>query len=173
MDDDDALEGLIRYGQVVSVDLAAGRCVVASGEIATQPIRWIEVRAGKTRTWSPPSAGEQVLLLCPGGDPAGAIALRGVSSAAHPPIGDATRELIEFPDGAVLAYDATAHALTAILPSTGTVRIEAGGGLHLTGPLFVDGEISATEDVVGKGVSLATHRHGLVKLGTDKSGAPE
>lgn len=173
MDDDGALEGLIRYGQVASVDLAAGRCVVASGDIVTQPIRWIEIRAGKTRTWSPPSAGEQVLLLCPGGDPAGGIALRGVSSAAHPPICDATRELIEFPDGAVLAYDATAHALTAILPPAGTARIEAAGGLHLVGPLTVDGDVSATGDVTGKGVSLADHIHGLVKLGTDKSGKPE
>ncbi|MFV0625199.1 phage baseplate assembly protein V [Sphingomonas sp. ac-8] len=173
MDDDNALEGLIRYGQVASVDLAVGRCVVTAGDIVTQPIRWIELRAGRTRSWSPPSAGEQILLLCPGGDPAGAIALRGVSSAAHPPIGDATRELIEFPDGAIVAYDATAHALTAILPAAGTVRIDAPGGIHLVGPLSVDGQISATGDVTGKGVSLATHIHGLVKLGTDKSGKPE
>jgi phage baseplate assembly protein V len=173
MDEDDALEGLIRYGQVASVDLAAGRCVVSTGDVLTQPIRWIELRAGRTRSWSPPSPGEQILLLCPGGDTAGAIALRGVSSAAHPPIGDPTRELIEFPDGAVLAYDATAHALTAILPAAGTARIEAPGGINLVGPLSVEGEISATGDVTGKGVSLADHVHGLVKLGTDKSGKPE
>jgi phage baseplate assembly protein V len=48
------------------------------------PIRWIERRAGRTRTWSPPSQGEQVVLLCPGGEIGAAVALRGLFSSACP-----------------------------------------------------------------------------------------
>lgn len=174
--DDDAHE-MIRYGKVDALDLAAGRCVVATGDIRTQPIRWLELRAGRTRTWSPPTIGEQVILLCPAGDIVGAIAVRGVASNAFPPAGNSTRELIEFGDGTVIAYDAETH-LFELLAGTGRLRIVATGGLEIEGPvslkgnLSIEGTATASDDMVARGKSLATHTHTGVQSGAAFSGPP-
>ncbi len=174
----DALDEMIRYGKVATVDLAAGLCVVSTGDIVSQPIKWLEIRAGRTRTWSPPSIGEQVVLLCPGGDIAGAIAVRGVSSDAYPPAGNSERELIEFSDGTVIAYDPTAH-LFELLAGEGRLRVTATGGLSIegrvsiTGSLQVDGKISATDDVEAAGKSLTDHVHLQVQPGSGVSGKPQ
>lgn len=175
--DDRQLEELV-YGRVVSVDSAGGRCNVAAGDVVTQPIRWVENRAGATRSWSPPSVGEQVLLLCPGGDPAGAVALRGIASAAHPPVGDAKRELVEFGDGTVLAYNAATHELE-LLVGAGRITLVARGGIRLAGPVELDGDlevrgtITARDDVVGAGKSLKDHLHTRVQAGAAVSGPPQ
>ncbi len=169
---------LIRFGTIASVDLAAGRCTVVAGGVVTGPIRWVAARAGATRTWSPPTIGEQVVLLAPDGEVAGAIALLGVSSIANPAAGNALREIVQFGDGAVLAYDPEAHALEALLPGGATARIVADGGISFVGPVAIEGALTVTEtivaqqDVTGAGVSLQHHKHGLVKAGTDQSGEP-
>lgn len=169
---------LIRFGTIASVDLGAGRCTVQAGDLVTGPIRWIEVRAGKTRTWSPPSIEEQVILICAEGELAAGVALRGISSSAYPPAGNALRELIAFEDGAVIAYNPEAHLLEAILPEGGKVNVSAPGGMTISGPVSIDGRLTVSEDIVangdvtGSGISLAHHQHSLVRAGTDKSGPP-
>lgn len=178
-DPNDTIGGLIRYGIVASVDLAAARITVTIGDIETQPVRWLHGPHGATRVWSPPSAGEQVLLICPEGDIEGAIALRGVSFQSFPPVGDSTRELIKFEDGAVIAYDPDAHALEAVLPDGATVSIVAPGGVtidadvRITGNLQVDGEIHADGDIVADAISLKSHKHGGVQGGAAKTAVPE
>jgi phage baseplate assembly protein V len=170
---------LIRFGTIATVDLAGGRCTVAAGELTSGPIRWLAARAGATRAWSPPTIGEQVVLLCPDGELAGAIALLGVSSTANAPPGNTLRELVTFADGAVLAYDPQAHALEAILPAGATARIVADGGITLEGDVAVKGKLNVSEtidaeqDVTGAGISLQHHTHGQVKAGTDSTGEPQ
>lgn len=194
-DDDDTpgrLGQLILFGKVDSVDLAAGRCVVSAGDVVTAPIRWMETRAGATRTWSPVTAGEQVVLLCPEGEIAGAVALRGVYSDAHAAPGNTKRELVQFQDGAVIAYDPEAHELAAILPDGATVSIVAPGSVtiqsdglikldgdaQVTGDLQVDGKIHADGDVESDGdvkagtISLRHHKTSLVQPGAGQSGEP-
>lgn len=177
-DDDADLGELIRFGTVAEVDLAAARCVVVAGDVRTAPIRWLQLRAGKTRHWSPPSEGEQCLLLCPEGDLAAAVALLGLSSTAYPPAGNTIRELVTFDDGSVIAYDPVSHALEAILCAGGSVAIVAGGGVSIqgdvtiTGNLGVEGKVDASVDVVGAGKSLKSHRHGGVQAGAAQTGAP-
>lgn len=181
-------EEMVRFGTVSSVDLAAGRIVVQSGEVETSSIRWVETRAGKTRTWSPPSVGEQVLLLCPSGEIAGAIAFRGVSQEAFPYPGNSLRELIQFDDGAVIAYDPEAHQLDVELPdgativvkSTGGVSIDAStGGLSIKGDVAIEGDVSiegkvdATGDVKAGDISLQQHKHGGVTAGGGTTGLPQ
>jgi len=177
MADAETADDLIRYAKVTSVDLGAGRCVVAIGDIVSQPLKWLECRAGRTRTWSPPTVGEQVVVLSPGGDIVGAIILRGVSSDAHPPAGTTARELIEFPDGTVIAYDAESHLLE-VLASTGSVRMVARdftleGPVKIRGPVEVEGAITASEDVVAAGKSLKSHIHTKVQAGAAVSGPPQ
>jgi phage baseplate assembly protein gpV len=51
---------LIRLGTITAVTLSPPRCVVRYGDpeadedCETPPIRWLALRAGKTRHWSPP-----------------------------------------------------------------------------------------------------------------------
>ncbi|MEG3089761.1 phage baseplate assembly protein V [Sphingomonas sp. PB4P5] len=170
---------LIRLGTVVSVDLAAGTCRFRTGDIVTGDVPWLAGRSGATRTWSPVSVGEQGLLICPEGDTAAGIVFPGLFSNARPAPSSEDIELVEHADGARISYDATAHALSAILPAGATVTIQADGGLTVKGDVDLDGNLTLTGTIVaegeitGKGIKLSAHKHGLVKAGTDKSGDPE
>ena len=185
------LATLVRLGTVLSVDLAQARCIVRYGdpdgedEAETPPIRWLAPRAGLTRIWSPPSVGEQVLLLSPDGQVGAAVAVMGLVQDAFPPLGSTTAEMIEFADGARITYDAEAGELKAILPAGATAEIDAPGGITLRGNVTIEGDVSITgkvdvsetltaaDDVIADGISLTDHIHGAVKAGTDKSGKPE
>lgn len=185
------IAALIRIGTIVSVDLEAARCVVRYGDpeddavAQTPPIRWLAMRAGQTRTWSPPSVGEQVLLLAPDGQIGAAVAVMGLVQDAFPPLSSTTAEMIEFADGARITYDAEAGELKAQLPAGATAEIDAPGGITLRGNVTIEGDVSITgtvdvsdtltaaNDVVADGISLTDHLHGLVKAGTEKSGKPE
>lgn len=164
---------LLRYGTVDSVDLAAAKCVVRCGDMLSQPIRWIHGAAGATASWSPPSIGEQVLLLAPEGDLAGAIALRGVHCTAFPPAGSDPRELIRFADGAVIAYDPTAHRLEAVLPDGAIASLIAPGGLTIDADVRITGALEVDQDVRSAGVSLRHHKHLGVQPGGGVSGEPQ
>lgn len=182
---------LIRLGTVAEVDLATARCRIDTGEIKTDFVPWFVPRAGSTIEWSAPVVGEQVMLLCPGGDTHGAVFLRGVYSDAFPaPSSAAAKHLVRFPDGALVEYDHSAHALKATLPSGATAEITADGGVTINGPLTVNGatEINghtqinddaditgtatAQTDVIGGGISLKTHKHIGVQLGGGQTGLP-
>ena len=143
------------------------------GEIETQPLRWMTGVAGGTRTWSRPKVGEQVLLLAPEGDMAGAIALRGVVSTAHPPIADDAREIVEFEDGTRIAHDPAAKSLEINVASGGTLTIRASGGITLEGDVLVKGKITAEDDVLAGSISLQQHRHRDVQPGSGLSGVPQ
>lgn len=173
-DPSDQIGELIRYGTIASVDLATAKCTVRIGDIVTQPIRWLHGAAGGTTgtaIWSPPAVGEQVVLLAPEGDIAAAIALRGVHSVDKPPAGNAARVLIDFADGAVIAYDPESHTLDVTLPDGATANIVA-KTLTLTGDLKVTGTITADTDVIAAGKSLKSHRHTGVQAGSVQTGAP-
>lgn len=179
------LASLIRIGTVLEVDLAEARCVVRFGDpddpapAQTGPIRWLTPRAGLTRVWSPPSVGEQVLLVSPDGQIGAAVAITGIVQDAFPPLGSTTAEMIEFADGARITYDPEASALTAELPAGGTAEIVADGGITLRGDVTIEGKVSvsktltAAEDVIADGVSLTTHKHKDVQAGSALSGPPE
>jgi phage baseplate assembly protein V len=178
------IASLIRIGTVLSVDLAEARCIVRFGDpddqepAQTGPIRWLSPRAGLTRVWSPPSVGEQVLLLCPDGQIGAAVAITGIVQDAFPPLGSTTAEMIEFEDGAKITYDPEAHELVAVLPAGGTVDITADGGITLRGDVTIEGNLAVTqtvtadEDVIADGISLKTHKHGQVQAGSAQSGEP-
>ena len=108
------ISNLIRTGTVAEVDHATARVRVTIGELLTAWLPWLEQRAGTTRTWSPPTVGEQVAVLSPGGDLAAAIVLTGIYRQAHPaPSQSADVWHTVMPDGAVIEYDHAAHRLLA------------------------------------------------------------
>jgi len=181
-DDEDIpadLSTLIRLGTIVSVTLDPPRCIVRYGDpdtdedCETPPIRWLAGRAGKTRNWSPPSEGEEVVLLSPDGQIGNAVALLGLNNDNFAPPGNTLAEVVEYEDGARISYDPESHALTAILPAGATAAIEATGGLFIKGDITVEGKIAASGDIIGRGKSLINHVHSGVQRGSALTDAPE
>lgn len=180
-DDEDIpadLSTLIRLGTIVSVTLDSPRCVVRYGdpdtdeECETPPIRWLAGRAGKTRNWSPPSEGEEVVILSPDGQIGNAVALLGLNNDSAPPPGNTPAEVVEYEDGARVGYDPENHALTAILPAGATATIDATGGITIRGDVTIEGKLTASDDVIGGGKSLNAHIHGAVQSGQSTTSTP-
>lgn len=110
------LSNLIRIGTVFAVDLNArpAKVRVSSGGLQTDWLQWREARAGSTTTWNPPTMGEQVVILCPGGDPAAGIVLAGLNSDDTPAPSDSPdKHVTQYPDGARIVYDHKTGELTA------------------------------------------------------------
>ncbi|SPJ33428.1 phage baseplate assembly protein V [Kushneria phyllosphaerae] len=172
------LQNLIRLGTVAEIDHAAARVRVNTGELLTDWLPWCETRAGQTRTWNPPTQGEQVLLLAPGGELAGAVVLGAINSNAHPaPSSNPNLTRWNMPDGAVIEYDHAASHLRAALP--GSAAITAPAGVAVTGPVTITGTLHVSEaittpaDVTASGISLVNHKTTGVKSGSDTSGPPQ
>lgn len=176
---------LIRLGTIASVDLEKARCTVRfgiededDGGATTPPIRWLAVRAGRTRRWSAPSKDEECLLLCPDGQIGNGVALVGLYNANNPAPADDERDVAVFADGARIGYDPVAHVLSALLPAGAAALIEAPGGLTIRGPVAIEGQVTVTgkltasEDVIAAGKSLKGHKHSGVQAGAAQSGAP-
>lgn len=160
MDEDDLpglLGDLLRFGTVATVDLAAATATVACGDVVSPPLHWLQW-AGEFRLWSPPSAGEQVLLICPEGDIAGGVILRGLNSAAFPAPGSDANPQLHGKDGLIITL--TGDGL----------QITAPGGVTIDGDVNVTGTITASEDVLGGGISLKSHTHGGVQAGAAQTG---
>ncbi|CCA91310.1 phage baseplate assembly protein V [Novosphingobium sp. PP1Y] len=164
---------VLRLGVIASVDHAQATCTVESGDVVTGDLPWIAPRAGGLRVWSPPTVGEQCLLLSPEGDIENGVVIVGLYCDAFPaPSANPDLVHLEFDDGAVIAYDLAGHALTVTLPAGGTATVDAPGGLTLNCDVTVNGTLSASTDVVGAGISLKGHKHGGVQAGGAQTGAP-
>lgn len=170
----------IQFGTVAAVDAATGTCTVTIGEMTSPPLPWLAQRAGKTKHWSAPSKGEQVVVLCPDGEIECGVILVGLFSNANPPPSDNENvDLTKYSDGAVISYDAETHVLTAVLPPSGSATVTALGGIKLSGPVDIDGTLNVSKaitssvDVIADGISLKTHPHSGVKAGSDLSGKPQ
>ena len=170
---------LAREGMVTSVDLKAGTARVQfAAELETGDLPWLAPRMGNTRLWAPPSVGEQVLVICPEADGARGIIIGSLASDTRPNPADHEGLHIAFEDGAIIAYDAKSHYLTASLPGGSTIDVKADtiflhGNVHVDGDIDVTGKITAGDDVIGAGKSLKSHVHKGVQAGSANSGPPQ
>lgn len=80
-------------------------------------------------------------------------------------------------DGAAFIELAQGHDIT--LKTSGKLKAEASGGIvlispsiELTGDVKINGNVTATGDVKGAGISLAGHTHGGVSTGSSSTGKP-
>jgi phage baseplate assembly protein V len=169
---------MIRLATIKSVDLENGLCVVSiDDESETGPVKWMERRAGDTATWSPPTIGEQVVLLCPDGEISGAVVLGGLSSENFPSPGTDLTEVMKYKDGAVISYDPEAHILVADLPAGSEARlivetVNITGNVAITGKLDVTDQITSETEVEAAGIMLAAHQHAGVTSGSSNTGNP-
>lgn len=142
------IHNLIRVGIVTDVDYGdpaaeppkPPRVRVEIGELETNWLRWIESRAGTTRTWCPPTVDEQVIVFAPGGDLNTAVVLTGLFRNIHrAPSDNGDHFHAVMPDGAVIDYHHVEHHLKVDIPgditinATGDIRITASGDMHLKG----------------------------------------
>ncbi|MFM9269976.1 phage baseplate assembly protein V [Halomonas elongata] len=192
------IHNIARLGTIAAVDHGRARVRVRAGELLTTWLPWVEQRAGTTRTWNPPTEGEQVLLISPGGDPAAAVAITGLYRQAHPApsaSGDVWHTVM--PDGAVIEYDHAASHLQATLPGSatleaqGAVTITAAGGATVNANTVINGnltlngnfsqpggqsasiaaDVAFTGAVTSNGKDISSHHsHTDVQRGDDISG---
>ena len=180
---------LIRTGTVEEV--MGDRARIRTGELTTNWIPWLTLRAGGARTWWRPSTGEQVLLLCLSGELTTAVALPAIYSDASPaPLLDEQVHHTVYPDGAVIEYDPRVGALKA----TGitTARIEASSRVTLDTPVVICTQHLETATLSVKkggslkgaythsggnftsnGVTVHTHTHTGVERGGSNTGGPQ
>ncbi|WP_227732914.1 phage baseplate assembly protein V [Yersinia proxima] len=127
------LANIIRIGIVSDVDLANGLCRVKIGNLETDWLNWLTLRAGRVSFWSAPSVGEQVMVLSIGGELTTGFVLPAIFSDANPaPSQSPDAIVITFPDGARFEYEPeTSHlAVTGIA----TAVIEASESVTVTAP---------------------------------------
>lgn len=185
------LRNLIRIGTVSEVNLDDGLCRVDTGQNTTGWLHWLTSRAGKTRSWNAPSVGEQVLILCLGGELGTGFVLPGIFSDASPaPSASADALHWSFPDGAVIEYEPETGALIATGIQTATIKAavkilfdspEVECTAHLKAKTFDFSEGGKmTGDVEHSGGKLASngvivddHDHGGVQRGGSRTDGPK
>lgn len=144
------LANVIRSGVVVDVNYQTAKCRVAFGNILTEELPFFTSSAGDTKTWSPPSVGETVVVFSPSGELSIGFVLCGIYTNANPPNSNsANKTKTTFSDGNSIEYDASTHTLTLICPNVSIV-----------------GSVNVSGDVTAGGISLKTHKHSDPQGGT-------
>lgn len=157
------LANIIRFGTIAEVNHATARARVKSGEILTDFLPFVTMRAGTTKTWSPPTVGEQCIVLAVNGEFTTACVLVGLytqNSPSHSP----DEHLFEFADGAKIIYNQATGALsvtgiqTASIQAEGQIDIEC-PTVNIHGDLNISGNVTSAGDMNAGGISLQNHVH--------------
>ncbi|HBV3144430.1 TPA: phage baseplate assembly protein V [Klebsiella aerogenes] len=179
------LENIGRTGTVTEIDEENWRVRVQSGGLETTWLRWNAQRAGAFKVWVPPSIGEQVWLLCLGGNTDTAIIGGSLYSDDNPAPGATRNEMvITAPDGARFRYDAEVGALqvagikSAVIEASVIVTLDT-PEVNCTNLLRAKnlditegGEMSGNFNhkggkFISNGVQVDDHDHGNVERGGD------
>lgn len=139
------LENLIRFGTIKTVNPSKPIPLVTVDldDIVTPEIRFFNAHAGNDSTWDPPSEDEEVIVISPCGEigPT-SVVFYGLYNNDHPaPSDDLNQKIRVFSDGCIIAYDISAHQLSAILPSGGKAIVTADGGITVNGDTTINGNL--------------------------------
>ncbi|MDR0068399.1 phage baseplate assembly protein V [Acinetobacter sp. 11520] len=139
------LENLIRFGTIKTLNPSKPIPLVTVDldDIVTPEIRFFNVRSGNDSSWDPPSLNEEVMVISPCGEigPT-SVVFYGLYNNEHPaPSNDLNQKIRVFADGCVIAYDISAHELSAILPSGGKAIVTADGGITVNGDTTINGNL--------------------------------
>ena len=100
------ITNLIRTGTVIEVDREKWLCRVKVGELETNWINWLTLRANGARIWWCPSPDERVVVLSMGGNLETAFVLPAIYSNQFPPPLDSVDGCVtEYPDGGLFEYE--------------------------------------------------------------------
>lgn len=177
------IENIVRFGVIAEVDYAKRRAKVQSGNILTDWLPWLAMRAGTTRIWSPVTVGEQCLVIAVGGELTTAAILCGLyTTEFDTPSNNPDEHVIEFADSATICYNQASSSLkvsgisTALFQASTSVTLETPlvhctqnlnvdgniavkQGISAQGGIQAQGEISSKADVKASGISLVNHTH--------------
>ncbi|ODN55785.1 baseplate assembly protein [Acinetobacter sp. 51m] len=148
------LENVIRFGTIKTIHPAKPftTVTVTIGAITTGKLRFLTLRAGKTKTWDPPSVGEEVMVLSPSGVLEMGVAIAGFNNEENPsPSDDLNKTIRVFEDGCIFTYDVASHELTAILPPGGKATLTADGGVTVNGDTTINGNVQVNGSVAMTG----------------------
>lgn len=174
---------------------------VMSGDLITGWLPWIELRAGSTATWNPPTVGEQCVILSPDGDTSAGLVLVGLyQDGRKSPSSNPNEWVVAFPDGAVVRYDHSQSHLDATGIATGSIKASRSFVLECP-DITLDGKVTVTDlltyqaglsgrdgkgnstaitgdfahkdgSLSSNGVVLDRHQHDGVQSGSSVSGDP-
>ena len=186
---DRQLSGMILPGTVAAVDAGNARVRVESDGWVSGWLPWQAQAAGAARHWRVPSIGEQVVMLCPSGDPAQGFALTGFYTTGHGY--DSRPDVVawQMPDGGKIEYDFASSAVLVdgcktVTVKSASVTIDAPettitGNVTISGALSqgsegggdasFGGSVSARGDVTAGSISLQGHTHTEQGDGADVS----
>lgn len=148
------LENLIRFGTIKAIypGQPFTTVTVTIGAITTAKLRFLTLRAGKTKTWDPPSVGEEVMVISPSGVLEMGVAIAGLNNQDNPsPSKDMNKTIRIFEDGCIFTYDVSNHELTAILPPGGKATLTADGGVTVNGDTTINGNVQVNGSVAMTG----------------------
>ena len=159
------LENLIRFGTIKTINPSKPipRVIVNLGDIDTPEIRCLNVRSGADATWDMPSIGEECVVVSPCGEigPTSFV-LYGFYNDDHPaPSDDLNQKIRMFADGCVIAYDVSAHHLSAILPGGGTAVLTADAGVTVNGNTIINGDLTLNGNQTTNGSTVITGNHSV------------
>lgn len=153
------LDNIIRFGVIAEVNHATARARVKSGDILTEFLPFITFRAGTTKTWSPPTVGEQCVMLSVSGEFTTACILVGLYTQ-NSPSQSPNEHVIEFADGAKITYNQSSGALvvtgikTASITAANQIDIDC-PTINIKGDVNIDGKVTSTGDMTaGESVKL-------------------
>ncbi len=153
------LSNLLMTGVVVEADYELGKVKVSVGLLTTSWLRWLTLRAGNDVDYWAPEVGEQVMLLCPCGEPELGVVLPAIYQDAYPPTDQReTLRRVVFADGADFSYDRAHHALTLVLPTQGKTTLIAKGGVSVVGDVSIMGDLHATGNISDNTRSMQADR---------------
>jgi phage baseplate assembly protein V len=153
------LLNMVRVGTITAVDPANGRArVTFGGETESAWLPFTGGRVGGAKVWTPPTVGEQVVVMSPSGDTAQGIISGSIASDSNPaPSGDG--------GAVVLKLGATTVTVTA---SGATIEV---GGVSMTisagGVAITGGQVTHNGKNIG-----STHQHSGIMPGPANTGPP-
>lgn len=140
-------------GKVIAADYTAKRVRVAKGDLKTGWLPWITGRAGNDQDWEAPEVGEQVLVVCEGGEADKGVAIPAIySDAFDAPSNDPDVAVKTFKDGAKVEYNRKTHQFTLTIP--GDVTVDASGNATVKAGKNVDVDAAGIATVDAKKVHL-------------------
>ena len=166
---------LVRIGTISAVDYSseAPRVRIKTGELESNWVSWVEARAGKTKTWNPPSIGEQVVMLCPNGDLTQAVVLTALNSSDNPaPSNNPNYHVVRYPDGAEFIYDHESSSLS--ISGINKLNLNIAAEMNINCPAInIIGSILQKNGVIdSNGIIVDKHAHNRVTPGNSNTGGP-
>ena len=125
-----AREGIVRFGVVTAVDAGTARAKVSfGGESESAWLPWLAERAAVITVWAPVSIGEQVVVLSESGETSQGVILGSLFSDGNP--GAGSSEAVHRVKIGGSSITITGSAIT--LSSNGSTVVVDAGGVAING----------------------------------------